>query len=73
VDAIDLGTGARQKIDMSTDTFPLTFSWSPDGKWLLGFANGVVKAWKVGTPDTLTLSLDGVPLRADSVGVFPTG
>jgi hypothetical protein len=73
VEAIDLGTGARQKIDMSADTFPLTFSWSPDSKWLFGIANGSVKAWKVGTPDTLTLSLDGDPLRATAIGVFPTG
>jgi hypothetical protein len=72
-EVIDLTSGAAQKVDVQADSSPLQIVWSPDSKWLLGFANGVVKAWKVGTPDTLTLSLDGVPLRATAVGVFPTG
>jgi hypothetical protein len=73
VEAVDLTSGLLHKVDVQADTFPPQFVWSPDSKWLFGFANGVVKAWKVGTPDTLTLSLDGDPLRAAAVGVFPTG
>jgi hypothetical protein len=72
-EAIDLTTGAVQRVDVEVNYYPVTLAWSPDSKWLFGIANGSVKAWKVGTPDTLTLSLDGVPLRASAVSVFPTG
>jgi hypothetical protein len=73
VEAIDLTTGAVQKVDVQADSYPPTLAWSTDSKWLFGVANGEVKAWKVGTPETLTLSLDGDTLRATAVGVFPTG
>jgi hypothetical protein len=73
VEAIDLTTGAVQKVGVQADSYPPALAWSPDSKWLFGVTNGEVKAWKVGTPETLTLSLDGDALRATSVGVFPTG
>jgi hypothetical protein len=73
VEAIDLLTGAVQKVGVQADSYPSTLAWSTDSKWLFGVTNGEVKAWKVGTPETLTLTLDGDTLRATSIGVFPTG
>jgi hypothetical protein len=73
MEAIELATGAVQKVSVQVDSYPPTFAWSSDSKWLFGVNNGEVKAWKVGTKDTLTLSMDGETLRATSVGVFPTG
>jgi hypothetical protein len=72
LEAIDLIAGTRQKLDLNADTYPIPLSWSADGKWLFGFANGVLSAWKVGTTETLQLAFDGDAVRVAAVGVFPS-
>ena len=72
LEAIDLIAGTRQKLDMDADTFPILLSWSADGMWLFGRANGGLAAWKVGTTDTLHLTFDGDPVRVAAFGVFPS-
>ena len=72
LEAIDLITGNRQKLDMDADMEIIPLSWSADGSWLFGLKNGVLSAWKVGTTETLSLAFDGDPVRVTNFGVFPS-
>lgn len=72
LEAVDLTTGARQKLDFDADTEIIPLSWSADGKWLFGLRYGVLSAWKVGTTQIVPLAFDGDPVRVANFGVFPS-
>jgi hypothetical protein len=72
VEAFDVVSGARQKLDMDGDPYLSPLSWSADGRWLFSLRSGVLSAWKVGTTDTVPLAFDGDPVRIEAYGVFPS-
>jgi hypothetical protein len=72
VQLVDLTTGARRPLENSSNQIG-SFVWSSDSQWLFGIVDGELVVLKEGTAETRHLAFDGEPVRASSVGVFPTG
>jgi hypothetical protein len=72
LEAVDLITGTRQKLDLDADMEIISLSWSADSQWLFGLRYGVLSAWKVGSTQIVPLAFDGEPVRVANFAIFPS-
>ncbi len=72
-DVFDPATGQHVALGhASAERASRSAAWSHDGKWLfLQFGGGLV-AWRPGLAEPIRIELDGAPILADAVGVFPS-
>ena len=73
-DVFDPATGQHvvlgHMVNPARDVSP-TPAWSPDGKWLFLQFGGGLSAWHSGMAEPMRIELDGAPVLAEAVGVFP--
>jgi hypothetical protein len=67
---LSMATGALVLLGPDSSPFP-SFSWSSDGRWLFGIVNGQAIAWREGLAAPVALTIDGRPVTAAAIGVFP--
>ncbi len=71
-DVVNVAT--RERVHLLNRSFAnggIPLAWSTDGRWLFFLNDNQLWAWRAGLPAPIEVLLDGQPVHADGLGVFP--